>query len=66
MLDADVLDGADAVSEAEWALQNETSPAALEAVVKRLEAVDARHELLLLLEAKIVAVLIGIAPKRGN
>ena len=52
----------DVVVAAERAFQSETEPAALQTLAARLRVADPDHPLLLLLEAKIVSVLIGVQP----
>jgi hypothetical protein len=49
------------VGAAERALVHETQPAAIETIVRNLGEADPDHPLLLLLDAKIVALITGIA-----
>ena len=49
------------VGAAERALVHETRPAAIETIVRNLGQADPDHPLLLLLDAKIVALITGIA-----
>ena len=62
MRDMGVAERDDLVCTAERAFQSETEPVALQAVAARLRDADPDHPLLLLLDTKIVAVLIGVQP----
>jgi hypothetical protein len=62
----DVLDRSDPVAEARRALQSGESALAVEGVAERLRAFDPEHDMLLLLDAKIVALLIGLSPRVAN
>jgi hypothetical protein len=66
MLHVDVLKRPDPVSEARRALQSGVSASSVERVAERLRAFDPEHEMLLLLDAKIVALLIGLKPRVAN
>ncbi len=59
----DVVSCEQVIAEAHRAFQNETSARAVDAVAQRLRATHPDHNLLILLEAKIVALLIGIEAK---
>ena len=66
MLHVDVLRRSDPVSEARRALQSGKSASAVERVAERLRAFDPEHEMLLLLDAKIVALLNGLSRRVAN
>ena len=61
-----VLRRYDPISEAQRALKSGGCASTVERVAERLRAFDPEHEMLLLLEAKIVALLIGLTPRVGN
>ena len=60
MQDAAVLEKLDVAHEAEDLIGNGTSIEAVEACLERLRSMDPRHDMLLLLEAKLVALRIGL------
>ena len=60
MQDSAVLEKPDVALEAQDLIGNGTSIEAVEACLERLRAMDPGHDMLLLLEAKLVALRIGL------